>query len=42
MPETELMAEYPVLTQDDALAAIAYSAETAREQVIPVPVEPAV
>jgi uncharacterized protein (DUF433 family) len=39
--ETELLADYPGLTHDDVLAAIAYGAEAARERVIPVPVEPA-
>ena len=38
--EAELLAEYPVLTHDDILAAIAYGAEAASESVIPVPVEP--
>ncbi len=42
MPETELRAEYPQLTHEDILAAIAYGAEAARERVIPIPVEPAV
>jgi len=42
MSEDELRAEYPALTREDVLAAIAYGAEVAREQVIPVPVEPAV
>jgi uncharacterized protein (DUF433 family) len=42
MPETDLRAEYPQLTHDDVLAAIAYGAEASRERVIPVPVEPAV
>jgi uncharacterized protein (DUF433 family) len=41
MPEAELRAEYPQLTHEDVLAAIAYGAEAARERVIPVPVEPA-
>jgi uncharacterized protein (DUF433 family) len=41
MSEDELRAEYPVLTHEDVLAAIAYGAEAARERVIPVPVEPA-
>jgi uncharacterized protein (DUF433 family) len=40
--EAELLADYPGLTHDDVLAAIAYGAEAARERVIPVPVEPAV
>jgi uncharacterized protein (DUF433 family) len=37
--EAELLAEYPGLTHDDVLAAIAYGAEAARDRVIPVPVE---
>jgi uncharacterized protein (DUF433 family) len=41
MSEAELRAEYPALTHEDILAAIAYGAEAARERVIPVPVEPA-
>ena len=39
--EPELLAEYPQLTHEDVLAAIAYGAEASRERVIPVPVEPA-
>ena len=39
--EKELLADYPQLTHEDVLAAIAYGAEAARERVIPVPVEPA-
>ena len=42
MSELELRAEYPQLTRDDILAAIAYGAEVARDRVIPIPVEPAV
>ena len=42
MSEAELLAEYPSLTRDNILAAIAYGAEAARERVIPVPVEPSV
>ena len=42
MSEAELRAEYPALTREDMLAAIAYGAEAARDRVIPVPVEPAV
>lgn len=38
MSETELLAEYPQLTHEDVLAAIAYAAEAARERLIPVPV----
>jgi len=41
MPEGEILGEYPALTHDDILAAIAYGAEAARDRVIPVPVEPA-
>ena len=41
MSEEDLRAEYPALTHEDILAAIAYGAEAARERVIPVPVEPA-
>ena len=41
MSEAEVRAEYPHLTHDDILAAIAYGAEAARERIIPVPVEPA-
>jgi uncharacterized protein (DUF433 family) len=40
MSEAELRAEYPQLTREDVLAAIAYGAEAARERVIPVPMEP--
>lgn len=36
--EVELLSEYPQLTHEDVLAAIAYGAEAARERVIPVPV----
>jgi uncharacterized protein (DUF433 family) len=38
--EEEILVEYPQLTHDDILAAIAYGAEASRERVIPVPVEP--
>jgi len=41
MSEAELRAEYPALTHEDVLAAIAYGAEAARDRVIPVPVGPA-
>jgi uncharacterized protein (DUF433 family) len=41
MPEDDLRVEYPALTHEDILAAIAYGAEVARERVIPIPVEPA-
>jgi uncharacterized protein (DUF433 family) len=35
MSETEIIAEYPGLKREDILAAIAYGAEAAREQLIP-------
>ena len=35
----EIVSNYPRLTRDDILAAIAYGAEAARERVIPVPTE---
>lgn len=38
MTEDELLAEYPQLAHEDALAAIAYAAEVSRERVVPVPV----
>ncbi len=41
MSEAELLSEYPGLTHDDVLAALAYGAEAARDRVIPVPSEPA-
>jgi uncharacterized protein (DUF433 family) len=40
MSEGDVRAEYPQLTHEDILAAIAYGAEASRERVIPVPVEP--
>ena len=42
MAEAEIIAEYPTLKRDDILAAIAYGAEAAREQMIPIRVESAV
>lgn len=42
LSEADLRSEYPQLTRDDILAAIAYGAEAARERVIAVPAEPAV
>ncbi len=36
MTEAELIVEYPQLGHEDVLAAIAYGAEAAREQIIPV------
>lgn len=41
MSEAELLSEYPNLRHDDVLSALAYGAEAARDQVIPVPLEPA-
>jgi uncharacterized protein (DUF433 family) len=38
MTEAELLAEYPQLTHEDVLAAIAYGAEVSRERIVPVPV----
>ena len=35
--EAELLAEYPRLTHEDVLAALAHGAEMARERVIPIP-----
>jgi uncharacterized protein (DUF433 family) len=37
MTEAELVSEYPQLTHDDVLAAIAYGAEASRERIIRVP-----
>jgi uncharacterized protein (DUF433 family) len=36
----ELLADYPQLTREDVMPAIAYGAEMARERIIPIPVEP--
>jgi uncharacterized protein (DUF433 family) len=35
--EADIRAQYPQLTHDDILAAIAYGAERAREQIVSVP-----
>jgi uncharacterized protein (DUF433 family) len=40
MAEAEVRREYPQLTHDDILAAIAYGAEASRERMIPLPMEP--
>jgi uncharacterized protein (DUF433 family) len=40
MTEAEVRGEYPQLTRDDILAAIAYGAEASRERMIPLPMEP--
>ena len=37
--ETELLEQYPGLTHEDVLAAIAYGAEVARESIIPSPLK---
>ena len=37
MSEAEVLKDYPQLTHDDILAAIAYGAEAARETVLPLP-----
>jgi len=41
MSEAQLRVEYPELTHDDILAAIAYGAEASRNRMIPLPVQPA-
>jgi uncharacterized protein (DUF433 family) len=37
MSETEVLAEYPQLSHEDILAAIAYGAEMARQRVVTIP-----
>ena len=37
MSEAELCADYPPLTHEDVLAALAYGAEMTRERVLPIP-----
>jgi uncharacterized protein (DUF433 family) len=37
----EILAEYPQLTRDDILAAIAYGAEMSRERYVDIPAEAA-
>ncbi len=39
MTEPELLAEYPGLSHEDVLAAIAYGAEAARDRFISVPTD---
>jgi len=39
MTTEEILEDYPQLTRDDVLAAIAYGAEMSRERVIPIPTE---
>jgi uncharacterized protein (DUF433 family) len=36
--DAELLAEYPQLTHQDVMAALAYAAEVSRERIVPVPV----
>lgn len=36
LSETELLSEYPQLTHEDVLAAIAYGAVTSRERILPI------
>ncbi len=38
--EKEILDAYPQLKPEDIRAAIAYGAETARERILPIPVEP--
>jgi uncharacterized protein (DUF433 family) len=40
MSAEQLLADYPQLSHDDILAAIAYGAEVARERIIPISIEP--
>ncbi len=40
-PEKQFLENYPQLTHEDVLAAIAYGAEAARENIIPVPTKTA-
>ena len=37
--EKELLEDYPALTHEDILAAIAYGAEMSRERYVPLPIE---
>ncbi len=37
MTEGELRAEYPQLTHEDIMAALAYGAEMSRERILPLP-----
>jgi len=36
MSEADLLAEYPALTRQDILAAMAYGAEMSRERILPI------
>jgi len=37
MTEAELLGDYPQLTHQDVMAAIAYGAEMSRERILPIP-----
>ena len=37
MTEAELLCDYPQLTHQDVMAAIAYGAEMSRERILPIP-----
>jgi len=37
--EVELLEDYPQLTHQDVMAAIAYGAEMSRERILPIPLE---
>lgn len=37
--EAKLVEDYPQLTHEDVMAAIAYGAEMSRERILPVPLE---
>jgi uncharacterized protein (DUF433 family) len=39
MPEAEMFEDYPQLTHEDVLAAIAYGAEASRGKFVPLPIE---
>jgi len=41
MTEAELLDDYPQLTHEDVLAALAYGAEASRERFVTFPVAPA-
>jgi uncharacterized protein (DUF433 family) len=38
--EAELLLDYPQLTHQDVMAAIAFGAEMSRERILPVPLAP--
>jgi uncharacterized protein (DUF433 family) len=41
MTEAELLNEYPQLSHEDVLAALAYGAEMSRERIVPIPLNDA-